>query len=82
MTVMLSFNGIVLNDTVVMYDKSNSKVKIVQEIADELPVPTVSIPVKTSWMPLSKGVFNNWYTEGEPDPVPLRYKAEGQQVCP
>ncbi|MCI9335912.1 MAG: transposase [Lachnospiraceae bacterium] len=39
--VMLSCNGIVLNYTIVMYDKSKSKVKIVQEIADELPVPPV-----------------------------------------
>ena len=33
--VMLSCNGIVLNYAIVMYDKSKSKVKIVQEIADE-----------------------------------------------
>jgi hypothetical protein len=43
--VMLSCNGIVLNYAIVMYDKSKSKVKIVQEIADELPVPLlVSFP--------------------------------------
>lgn len=43
--VMLSCNGIVLNYAIVMYDKSKSKVKIVQEIADELPVPPlVSFP--------------------------------------
>ncbi len=41
--VMLSCNGIVLNYAIVMYDKSKSKVKIVQEIADELPVPPVVI---------------------------------------
>ena len=34
--VMLSCNGIVLNYAIVMYDKSKSKVKIVQEIAEEL----------------------------------------------
>lgn len=39
--VMLSCNGIVLNYAVVLYDKTMSKVKIVQEIADELPVPPV-----------------------------------------
>ena len=39
--VMLSCNGVVLNYAIVMYDKSRSKVKIVQEIAGELPVPPV-----------------------------------------
>lgn len=39
--VMLSCNGIVLNYALVMYDKSMSKVKIVQEIAKELPIPPV-----------------------------------------
>ena len=36
--VMLSCNGIVLNYAIVMYDKSRSKVKIVQDIANELPI--------------------------------------------
>ena len=39
--VMLSCNGIILNYAIVMYDKTMSKVKIVQEIADELPIPPV-----------------------------------------
>ena len=38
---MLSFNGIVLNYAIVMYDKSKPKIKIVQDIADELPAAPV-----------------------------------------
>ena len=37
--VMLSCNGIVLNYAFVMYNKSISKIDIVQSIAKELPVP-------------------------------------------
>ena len=39
--VMLSCNGIVLNYAFVMYNKSISKIDIVQNIAKELPVPPV-----------------------------------------
>ena len=39
--VMLSCNGIVLNYAFVMYNKSVSKIKIVQNITEELPVPPV-----------------------------------------
>ena len=52
--VMLSCNGIVLNYAIVMYDKSKSKVKIVQDIADELPVPPV----------VSYFLCDSWYTCG------------------
>ncbi len=38
---MLSCNGIVLSYTIVMYDKSKSKIDIVRDIAMELPVPPV-----------------------------------------
>ena len=38
---MLSCNGIVLNYAFVMYNKSLSKIDIVQNIAKELPVPPV-----------------------------------------
>ena len=37
--VMLFCNGIVLNYTFVMYNKSVSKIDIVQNIAKELPIP-------------------------------------------
>ena len=39
--VMLSCNGITLNYAIILYDKSKSKIQIVQEIANELPVPPV-----------------------------------------
>ena len=50
--VMLSCNGIVLNYTIVLYDKSRSKIDIVQEIAKELPVAPV----------LSYFLCDSWYT--------------------
>ena len=50
--VMLSCNGIVLNYAIVMYDKSRSKIRIVQEIADELPIPPV----------ISYFLCDSWYT--------------------
>lgn len=53
--VMLSCNGSVLNYAIVMYDKSKSKVKIVQEIAEELPVPPV-VPYF---------LCDNWYPCGD-----------------
>lgn len=52
--VMLSCNGIVLNYAIVMYNKSRSKVKIVQGIADELPIPPV----------VSYLLCDSWYTCG------------------
>ena len=51
---MLSCNGIVLNYAIVMYDKSLSKVKIVQEIASELPIPPV----------VSYFLCDSWYACG------------------
>ena len=53
--VMLSCNGIVLNYALVMYDKSMSKVKIVQEIAKELPIPPG----------VSYFLCDSWYTCGD-----------------
>lgn len=50
--VMLSCNGIVLNYAIIMYDKSQSKIALVQKIADELPVPPV----------LSYFLCDSWYT--------------------
>ena len=48
--VMLSCNDIVLNYAIVMYDKSQSKVEIVQKIAGELPVaPVISYLLCDSW---------------------------------
>lgn len=48
--VMFSCDDIVLNYAVVLYDKSKSKIKIVQDIADELPVlPVISYFLCDSW---------------------------------
>ena len=48
--VMLSCNGITLNYAVILYDKTKSKIKIVQDIAAELPeAPVVSYFLCDSW---------------------------------
>ena len=48
--VMLSCNGITLNYAIVMYDKTKSKIQIVQEIASELPeAPNSSYFLCDSW---------------------------------
>lgn len=53
--VMLSCNGIVLNYTVVMYNKSQSKIQIVCDIADELPqAPVLSYFLCDSWYTSTK----------------------------
>lgn len=49
-SVMLSCNGITLNYAVILYDKSKSKIQIVQEIAAELPpAPVVSYFLSVAW---------------------------------
>lgn len=49
-SVMLSCNGIILNYAVILYDKSRSKIQIVQEIAEELPTaPVISYFLCDSW---------------------------------
>ena len=49
-SVMLSCNGIILNYAVILYDRSKSKIQIVQEIAQELPIaPVVSYFLCDSW---------------------------------
>ena len=48
--VMLSCNGITLNYAIEMYDKSVSKIELVQKIASELPVvPVISYLLCDSW---------------------------------
>ena len=53
--VMLSCNGLVLNYTLIMYNKSKSEIDIVREIADELPIPPV----------ISCFLCDSWYTTGK-----------------
>ena len=53
--VMLSCNRITLNYAIVMYDKTRSKIQIVQEIASELPeAPNSSYFLCDSWYTCSK----------------------------
>ena len=54
-SVMLSCDGLVLNYTLVLYDKSRTKTGIVRDIIDELPVPPV----------VSYFLCDCWYTSKE-----------------
>ncbi|MFQ7288466.1 MAG: transposase [Lacrimispora saccharolytica] len=48
-------NGITLNYAVILYDKSRSKIQIVQEIAEELPAaPVISYFLCDSWYTTAK----------------------------
>ena len=52
---MLFCNGITLNYAIVLYDKTKSKIQIVQEIAEELPVaPVPSYFLCDSWYTCAK----------------------------
>lgn len=62
--VMLSCNGIVLNYAFVLYNKTISKVNIVQKIAQELPIPpVVSYFLCDSWY-TSEKIINTFATKG------------------
>ena len=68
-SVMLSCNGITLNYAIIMYDKSKSKIQIVQEIAQELPKPpTQAYFLCDSWYTCAKIVSafreKGFYTVG------------------
>ncbi len=52
--ICITYFPTIPNYAIVMYDKTKSKVKIVQEIADELPVPPV----------ISYFLCDSWYTCG------------------
>lgn len=53
--VMLSCNGITLNYDWILYTKNDSKIKIVERIAEELPIP----PVISYWL------CDSWYTSSD-----------------
>lgn len=54
-SVMLSCNGITLNYAVILYDKTKSKIQIIQDIAAELPIaPVVSYFLCDSWYTSAK----------------------------
>lgn len=63
-SVMLSCNGITLNYAVILYDKSKSKIQIVKEIAEDLPIaPVVSYFLCDSWYTSSK-VMDSFIRKG------------------
>lgn len=63
-SVMLSCNGIILNYAVILYDKSKSKIHIVQEIAKELPTaPVISCFLCDSWYTSAK-VMDSFIRKG------------------
>lgn len=50
LAVMLACNGMTFNYAMILYDKSKSKIQLVQDIADELPTaPTLSYFLCDSW---------------------------------
>ena len=63
-SVMLSCNGITLNYAIILYDKSKSKIQIVQEIAEELPpAPVISYFLCDSWYTSAK-VMDSFIRKG------------------
>lgn len=61
---MLSCNGIVLNYAFVMYNKSISKIDIVQNIAKELPVPPVMSYFLCDCWYVSEKIINTFVQKG------------------
>lgn len=62
--VMLSCNGIVLNYTFLLYNKSISKIDIVQNIANELPVPPVMSYFLCDCWYVSEKIINTFAAKG------------------
>jgi hypothetical protein len=63
-SVMLSCNGITLNYANIMYDKSKTKIEIVQDIAAELPeAPVASYFLCDSWY-TSKKIMEAFFAKG------------------
>lgn len=61
---MLSCNGIILNYAIILYDKSKSKIRIVQEIAAKLPqAPVISYFLCDSWYTSAK-VMDSFIQKG------------------
>lgn len=89
-SVMLSCNGITLNYAVILYDKSRSKIQIVQEIAEELPAaPVISYFLCDSWILLqsdgpfySERILYGWGIKDQPNPLSMRDPSKSQCICP
>lgn len=62
--VMLSCNGIVLNYAFVMYNKSISKIDIVQNMAKELPIPPVLSYFLCDCWYISEKIINTFAAKG------------------
>ena len=62
--VMLSCNGIVLNYSFVLYNKSISKIDIVQSIAKELPLPPVMSYFLCDCWYVSEKIINTFAAKG------------------
>ena len=59
-SVLLSCNGIILNYTVLLYDKSKSKIQMICDLANELPIePTHSYLLCDCWY-TSSDVMNSF----------------------
>ena len=61
---MLSCNGIVLNYAFVMYNKSISKIDIIQNIAKELPAPPVMSYLLCDCWYVSEKIINAFAQKG------------------
>ena len=88
--VILSCNGIVLNYALVLYNKSISKIDIVQSIAKELPEPPVMSYFLCDCWYVSEKLINTFVQKGfhtigafknKPPAVPVRNEKEAQQTC-
>ena len=62
--VMLSCNGIILNYAFVLYNKSISKIDIVQNIAKELPKPPVMLYFLCDCWYVSEKIINTFVQKG------------------
>lgn len=89
-TAMLSCNGLTLNYAVALYDKSTSKIWIVQDIAGELPAPPVrSYFLCGSWYTSKdvmaafreRGVLNHWCSKDKPHHFPSQCKNVHPGLC-
>lgn len=87
---MLSCNGIILNYAFVLYNKSISKIDIVQNIAKELPKPPVMsyflcdcwyVSEKNNQHICTEGVPYHWSVKNKPPAVSLRNEKEAQRTC-
>ncbi len=86
---MLSCNGITLNYAVILYDKTKSKIKIVQDIATELEAPVISYFLCDSWYTsagimksfLEKGFYTIGALKTNPNPLSDGHPSEASELA-